>query len=127
MYTAKSTAVYLLSSQLLAVDQSPHYKGAKAGSPKEGPQTKDLHLKAWSVHVHWWPCQTRLYTGENRYQVCTLCTAQYYAVLQGPDSAYFTVFASSYLPVHTSKISKADTVYQNLLGTPMLKVQYSSH
>ncbi|XP_064382776.1 nitric oxide-associated protein 1-like [Halichondria panicea] len=42
--------------------------------------------------------------------------------LQGSDSAYFTVFASSYLPVHTSKMSKADTVYQNLLGSPMLKI-----
>ena len=55
------------------------------------------------------------------------CIVSSNVVLQGPDSAYFTVFASSYLPVHTSKISKADTVYQNLLGTPVLKVQYSVH
>ena len=41
---------------------------------------------------------------------------------QGPVSAYFTVFAGSYLPVHVSKIEKADGVYERNVGTHLLKV-----
>ena len=44
-------------------------------------------------------------------------------VIQGPVSAYFTVFAGSYLPVHVAKIEKADGVYQRNVGTHFLKVR----
>lgn len=37
-------------------------------------------------------------------------------------SIYFTVFASSYLPVHVTQISKADDVYGKNLGGRLLKV-----
>lgn len=40
-------------------------------------------------------------------------------------SAYFTVFAASYLPVHITKISKADAVWANNLGQPLLKARLS--
>ena len=42
--------------------------------------------------------------------------------VQGPVSAYFTVFAGSYLPVHVAKIEKADGVYERNAGTHFLKV-----
>lgn len=41
---------------------------------------------------------------------------------QGPVSAYFTVFAAPYLPIHTTKIEKADEVYARNIGTHLLKV-----
>lgn len=37
-------------------------------------------------------------------------------------SAYFTVFASSYLPVHVAKIERADGVYERNIGSYLLKV-----
>ena len=42
--------------------------------------------------------------------------------MQGPVSAYFTVLAASYLPVHVTQIEKADSVYSRNLGTHLLKV-----
>ena len=41
---------------------------------------------------------------------------------QGPVSAYFTVFAASYLPVHVTIVDKADSVWTKNLGQPLLKV-----
>ena len=43
-------------------------------------------------------------------------------LLQGPVSAYFTVFAASFLPIHTTKITRADDVYSRNLGSNLLKV-----
>ena len=45
---------------------------------------------------------------------------------QGPVSAYFTVFAAPYLPIHTTKIEKADEVYARNIGTHLLKVMLDS-
>ena len=42
--------------------------------------------------------------------------------VKGQASAYFTVFAASYLPIHTTKIEKADDVYARNVGTHLLKV-----
>ena len=42
--------------------------------------------------------------------------------IQGLVSGYFTVFSASYLPVHVTRVDKADTVRTNNLGTPLLKV-----
>lgn len=41
---------------------------------------------------------------------------------QGDVSVYFTVFCSANVPVHTTRVDKADAVYSNNLGTPLLKV-----
>lgn len=37
-------------------------------------------------------------------------------------SAYFTVFAANYIPIHVTRVDKADNVWTNNLGTPLLKV-----
>lgn len=50
-------------------------------------------------------------------------SAVLFLVIQGPVSAYFTVFASSYLPIHVSKIENADGVYERNVGTHLLKVR----
>ena len=42
-------------------------------------------------------------------------------ISQGSESAYFTVFAASYLPVHVTKVEKAENVWSNNLGTPFTK------
>jgi len=47
-------------------------------------------------------------------------------IIQGPVSAYFTVFAAPYLPIHTTKIEKADEVYARNIGTHLLKVMLDS-
>ena len=47
-------------------------------------------------------------------------------ITQGPVSAYFTVFAAPYLPIHTTKIEKADEVYARNIGTHLLKVMLDS-
>ena len=46
--------------------------------------------------------------------------------MQGQVSAYFTVFAPPYLPIHTTKIEKADEVYARNIGTHLLKVTIKS-
>ncbi|XP_004681524.1 PREDICTED: nitric oxide-associated protein 1 [Condylura cristata] len=42
--------------------------------------------------------------------------------LQGNQSAWFTVVASNFLPVHITSLDKADTVYQKHAGHTLLKV-----
>ncbi len=51
-----------------------------------------------------------------------VCIVFPFDTLQGPVFAYFTVFAASYLPVHTTKVIKADDIYHRNLGTHLLKV-----
>lgn len=41
---------------------------------------------------------------------------------QGDVSAYFTVFCSSRIPIHATRLDKADTVYSKNLGGPLLMV-----
>ncbi len=43
-------------------------------------------------------------------------------VLQGSSSAYFSVFCTSSLPIHSTPSIKADGVYERNLGKPLLKV-----
>lgn len=38
-------------------------------------------------------------------------------------SAYFTVFAAAYLPIHVTRVDKADAVWTNNLGSSLLKVR----
>uniref|UniRef100_G1QEW4 Nitric oxide associated 1 n=1 Tax=Myotis lucifugus TaxID=59463 RepID=G1QEW4_MYOLU len=42
--------------------------------------------------------------------------------LQGSQSAWFTVVASNFLPVHITSLEKADTIYQKHAGDILLKV-----
>ncbi|XP_003383934.1 PREDICTED: nitric oxide-associated protein 1-like [Amphimedon queenslandica] len=42
--------------------------------------------------------------------------------IQGKTSAYFTIFTSSYLPIHTRRTRDADEMYKRHLGQPLLKV-----
>ncbi|XP_004382937.2 nitric oxide-associated protein 1 [Trichechus manatus latirostris] len=42
--------------------------------------------------------------------------------LQGSHSAWFTVVASNFLPVHTTSLDRADAVYQKHAGHTLLKV-----
>ena len=39
-------------------------------------------------------------------------------IMQGPVSAYFTVFSWPYLKVHATKLENADQLYARQLGNP---------
>lgn len=43
--------------------------------------------------------------------------------LKGTQSAWFTVVASNFLPVHITSLDKADTVYKKHAGHTLLKVR----
>ena len=58
--------------------------------------------------------------------VSSLSSILCYTHVQGQVSAYFTVFAPPYLPIHTTKIEKADEVYARNVGTHLLKVTINS-
>lgn len=44
--------------------------------------------------------------------------------LDGLVSAYFTVFAAAYLPIHVTRVDKADAVWTNNLGSSLLKIPF---
>lgn len=90
-------------------------------SPQGTHQAKDFHSEARTDLVFWRTCKIGLFGSTQESAIITDNGRKGVFpshIMQGPVSAYFTIFSWSYLKVHATKLENADQLYERHLGNP---------